>query len=230
MKLSIIIPAINEEDRIGKTLDEYAKFFPRSEIVIVNNGSTDKTAEVIDHYQRLYPNIKVLTYPRRLGKGGAVYAGFRKARGNVLGFIDADSAAGPEEFSKLVDIVRGRVSDVAIGSRYADDAVLVTPRPLGRQIPSRLFNVFVGLVFGLNLADTQCGYKVMRREVFEEIQPELILTNFAFDVELLWRLSRRGVLVKEVGIQWEEQTGSSFKTVRSGLRSVISLLRIRYYA
>jgi len=229
MNLSIIIPALNEAQRIEPTLTDYAETFDQdTEIIVVDNGSSDKTVKVVREMQVDYPQIKLLEFDKPLGKGGAVYAGFKKAHGEILGFVDADGATKAKEFSKLISEVKDEKVDAAIASRYTHDARVLTSQSLKRHLFSRTFNLFVKLFFGLKLKDTQLGAKVLTRQAYQSVANQLTIKNYAFDVELLWRLKQNGYDIKEIGICWEDQAASRLNPLKDGLKSVWSLIKLRY--
>lgn len=226
--ISIVIPALNEEKRIGPTLQDYASVFNQdAEIIVVDNGSLDDTVALVKKTQQNHPRIRLLKFNAPLGKGGAVYTGFRKARGEILGFADADGATKAKEFSKLISEVKDKKVDAAIASRYTQDASVLTPQPLKRRLFSRVFNLFVQLLFGLKLKDTQLGAKVLTRQAYQAVADQLGIKNYAFDVELLWRLKQNGYNIKEIGICWEDQAGSRLNPLKDGLKSVIALVSLR---
>ena len=230
MRLSIIIPAHNERKRIRPMLDAFAAhFLPRYgdevEILVVVNGSSDGTEAVIREYVDRLPQVKMAVIPDRIGKGGALLRGLREATGELTGFVDADGATAPEEFQKLVDRIDGH--GAAIASRYLRDSVVVIAQPLLRRVMSRAFNLATRLLFGLRIADTQCGAKLMRREALLRILPRLGVTQWVFDVDLLWQLRREGFTILEVPTEWRDQPGSKVRMARAAPEIFYALLRLR---
>src|SRR3989338_8022676 len=205
MKCSIIIPAYNEERRIGLTLDDYITFFSRFpqknvEIIIVLNGCTDNTLNIVQSFAKRSPIIRYLNIPQAIGKGGAIIEGFKTSKGDLVGFADADGATRAEHFARLITSL-GK-ADGIIASRWIPCAVMKPPQPLSRRIASRCFNVLVRILFGLPFHDTQCGCKLFKRTAILQILPSLQTTRWAFDVDLLYHLKRRGFHVKEVPTVW----------------------------
>ena len=230
MRLSIVIPAHNEEKRIGPMLEAYLPFFyarygNNVEFIIVVNGSSDKTDEVVEGYRLQFPIVKVMVEPERIGKGGAVMLGFRQARGDFIGFVDADGATPPEAFQALMDHM-GDTGGV-IASRWAKGSQVSPPQPLDRRVASRVFNFLARLLFGLKLTDTQCGAKLMRCEAVEAILPRLGITQWAFDVDLLFQLRRAGYSIKEIPTIWHDVEGSKVQVGSASQEMMMALIRLR---
>lgn len=230
VKVSIIVPAYNEAARIGPMLDAYLPFFSRrygedAELIVVVNGSRDATAEVVGSYTARFPILKVLVEPRPVGKGGALIQGFQVARGDWIGFVDADGATPPEAFDDLVN----RIGDAAaiIASRWTAGSRVSPRQPLIRRISSRLFNLQVRLFFGLCLTDTQCGAKLMRRDVLLPLIPHFGITRWAFDVDLLYLIKRAGGRIAEIPTTWSDVAGSKLEVGRASLQMFLALVRLR---
>ncbi len=230
MRLTIIIPAHNERKRIRPMLDAFVAHFPprygdEVELIVVVNGSSDGTEAVIREYVDRLPQMKMVVIPDRIGKGGALLRGLREATGELTGFVDADGATSPEEFQKLVDRIDGH--GAAIASRYLPESVVVIRQPLLRRVMSRAFNLATRILFGLRIADTQCGAKLMRREALLRILPRLGVTQWVFDVDLLWQLRREGFTILEVPTEWRDQPGSKVRMARAAPEIFYALLRLR---
>jgi len=230
MRLSIVIPAHNEEKRIGPMLEAYLPFFSdrygdNVEFLVVINGSTDKTDEVVAAYASRFPCVKGIVEPERIGKGGAVMMGFRRAQGDFIGFVDADGATPPEAFQDLVDNI-GEAGGI-IASRWAKGSQVSPPQPLDRRVASRVFNSLTRMLFGLRLTDTQCGAKLMRREAVESILAHLGITQWAFDVDLLFQLRRAGFKIKEIPTIWHDVEGSKIQVGQASAEMILALTRLR---
>ncbi|AKJ65041.1 dolichyl-phosphate beta-glucosyltransferase [Kiritimatiella glycovorans] len=230
MKLSIIIPAFNEECRLGPALERYASYFsPRYgddvELIVCVNGSTDRTAEVAREAGKQYPQIKILIEPGRVGKGGAVMMGFREARGELVGFVDADGATPPEAFQDLVDRIGD--ADAIIASRWLPASRVEPKQPLSRRAASRVFNGLVRLLFGLALHDTQCGAKLFRGATLQRVLPKLGTTNWAFDVDLLYQVRRAGGTIREIPTTWSDAAGSKLRMGKASTEMAVALVRLR---
>ena len=230
MRLTIIVPAHNEEKRIGRMLDTYLPFFAgrygnEVEFIVVINGTTDRTEEVVATYQERYPSLRIVVEPQSIGKGGALMMGFRMARGAWVGFVDADGATPPEAFQALMDGI-GDAGGI-IASRWCAGAQVSPRQPLDRRIASRIFNWITRLLFGLKLTDTQCGAKLLRREAMLAVLPTLGITQWAFDVDLLFQLRRAGYAIREIPTTWQDVHGSKVKVVQASMEMVLALTRLR---
>ncbi len=230
MKLVIIVPAYNEEKRIKETLLKYVEFFSTMktnfEILVMMDGCTDKTPDIVKDVSSKYSCVKYMEYDKRLGKGSAVILGFKKAEGDVVSFTDADNSIKPEEFYKLVQHMN--ICDAAISSRYMKGSVILNRQGGLRRIGSRAFNMIVKFLFSLPFKDTQCGAKVFKRSVIENIIPEMKSRGFEFDAELVWRVRRHGFVIQEIPIIWENKAGSTLRTL-SSLSMLFEILRIRFF-
>ena len=227
-KLSIIIPAWNEEKRIGRTLIQYIKYFSKKydfEILVITDGCKDKTEEIINNLPLDLSSLKHLSFPEKLGKGGAIIEGIREAQGMYIAFTDADGSTPPEELEKLIVIADGW--DGVIGSRWLDKSLVLKRQSLTRRLASRGFNVLVRLLFGLHYNDTQCGAKVFNNFAILDVVEELGLMNFAFDVDLLFRLNRKGYRVREVPIAWSHDDDSCLKLKKVVPAMFFSLMGLR---
>jgi glycosyltransferase involved in cell wall biosynthesis len=231
---SIVIPAYNEEKRVGKTLADYSSYFDSRgvdyELVVVCDGCTDKTTDIVKKFAGSDSRVKLFEVDRRLGKGGGVYYGFSKCTGDTVGFSDADNAIKPEEYDKLLNTLNNGW-DCAIASRREKDSITVIPNAktswiLAMKVASRTFNFLVNSVFGIKTKDTQCGAKVMKRHVYESIRHELMVPGFEFDVELLWRIKEHGYKTKETGIRWVHDLDSK-SSLKNSHKMFMSLLKRR---
>ena len=220
---TLIIPAYNEERRIGTVLAELEGF--AGKVIFVCDG-TDRTAAMVGEYASSRPKgrITCLSFARRLGKGGGVRAGLMAATTPYAGFMDADGSTPVREMERLFFELDSH--DGALGSRWIRGADVRVPQSLSRRVQSRLFNLWVKLLFGLSSSDTQCGAKVFRKGALNAVLPLMVSDGFEFDAELLWRLKTAGYDVVEVPITWEDREESSVKT-GSGLGMALRLLRVR---
>lgn len=230
MRLSIVIPAHNEEKRIGSMLEAYLPFFTARyhhdvEFLVVVNGSTDKTDEVVAGYAARFPCVRLMVEPGRIGKGGAVMLGFRQAQGEFIGFVDADGATPPEAFQALMDNI-GEAGGI-IASRWAKGSQVSPQQPFDRRVASRIFNMMTRTLFGLRLTDTQCGAKLMRRAAIQAILPHLGITQWAFDVDLLFQLRRGGFKIKEIPTTWRDVEGSKVQVGSASQEMMMALVRLR---
>ncbi len=221
---SLIIPAYNEEERIGNLLDDILRF--DGEIIIISDGA-DATTSIVSRFtgENSDRNITCISSPVRLGKGGGIARGMKQATRPYIGFMDADGSTSIEEmnhiFSHLGD------ADGVIGSRWMPGSMIPIRQGMMRRVQSRIFNILIRILFGLPYADTQCGAKAFRRELIESILDTVQSTGFEFDVELLWRTRNAGFKVIEVPIRWSDRGGSSVRMTDS-IAMITGLLRIRF--
>lgn len=230
MKLSIVIPAYNEEARIRPTLDAYTSYFEAKygkdvEFIVVVNGSRDGTEDIVREVAGRSPQVKSIIEPRAIGKGGAIMRGFEVATGEWVGFVDADNATLPEAFDDLVTHIGD--AGVIIASRYIPGAKVSPRQPLSRRIASRVFNKLIRLLFKLKITDTQCGAKLLRGDAMRAALPHLGLTRWAFDVDLLFQLRRLGYRIAEVPTTWSDRGGSKLKIGRTSLEMFMAICRLR---
>jgi glycosyltransferase involved in cell wall biosynthesis len=222
---SVVIPAFNEEPRIGLTLRRFASRFPDSEIIVVLNGCTDRSSEIARAAAADHPCIRIVDIGERAGKGGALARGLALAQGDVIAFTDADGATDPDEMARLCGLVGS--ADAVVGSRWLPGADVVVPQPLVRRAASRIFNLLVRALFGLRFTDTQCGAKAFRAATLQPILPEVETANYAFDVDLLLALERSGASIVEVPTRWRDVDGSKVKLVEGAIKMLFALLRLR---
>ncbi len=230
MKLSIVVPAHNEEYRIRPFLDAYIPYFTERygdevEFLVVVNGSADGTERIVREYAGRFTQIHVLVEPKKVGKGAAVVMGFRCARGAHVGFVDADGATPPSAYQKLVEQIDD--AGMIIASRWAKGSEVSPRQPWTRRCASRVFNALVRLLFRLRISDTQCGAKLLKREVVEAILPHLGLTRWAFDVDVLFQTRRAGYPILEVPTIWHDVEGSRLQVARASKDMFLAICRLR---
>ncbi|HMP74794.1 MAG TPA: glycosyltransferase family 2 protein [Kiritimatiellia bacterium] len=230
MKLSIVIPAYNEEARLPPTLRAYLDYYePRLgadfELIVVVNGSRDGTERVAREQIAAHPAVRVLVEPRAIGKGGAIMLGFAAARGERIGFVDADGATPPHAFDDLVRNIGD--AGAIIASRWFKESVVHPPQPLKRRVASRIFNFFVRWFFKVKIRDTQCGAKVLTREAVQAVLPEIGITRWAFDVDLLFKLRRAGFRIVEHPTTWHDIGGSQLNISKASAEMFVAIVRLR---
>jgi glycosyltransferase involved in cell wall biosynthesis len=232
--LLLLIPAYNEELRIGPVLQAYAEHFyhhyaGRVRILVVLNGCHDNTLGVVRAAEQQYLSISHLEFPGPIGKGGALIEGLKLAPlADMVGYVDADGATPPAALLDLVQRCAAGAADCVIGSRWLPESQITHAQPQKRRFASRLFHLFVQGFFWMNIADTQCGAKVMRRSAIEAVHHRLRLADLAFDVNLLYSLKKGGFSVLEVPTVWQDQTGSHVVfNLRTSLNMLLSLIRLR---
>jgi glycosyltransferase involved in cell wall biosynthesis len=229
--LLLLIPAYNEERRIEPVLRDYAQFFGKNysgkfQIVVVLNGCTDNTIGVIRRAEAEFPAVRALEFKEPIGKGGALIEGLKLAAfGDLIGYVDADGATTPAAFLDLVRHIGD--ADCVVGSRWLPDSIIHQSQTGDRRFASRVFHSIVQMFFRLNIHDTQCGAKVMKREVVEKVHPFLHIADMAFDINLLVAIKRAGYRIHEMPTEWTDQAGSKVVLFRSSLTMFLSVVRIR---
>ena len=230
---SIIIPAYNEGQRLGATLDRVLAHAAASgwkaEILVVNDGSSDSTAELVQGYAAAHSQVRLLENPGNRGKGYSVRNGMRQAAGELLLFTDSDLSAPIAEAGKLFARIAAG-ADVAIGSRWLDPALQTARQPFYRQLFGRIFNLLLRLILGLRFKDTQCGFKAFTRRAAQLIFARQRIERWGFDPELLFLAGKLGLKVEEVGVEWADDPRSKVRPLRDGLRIFTEMLRIRWYS
>ncbi|MBS3091787.1 glycosyltransferase [Candidatus Pacearchaeota archaeon] len=236
--LSIIIPAHNEEKRIGPTLEVYGKFFSdiekkqglRHEIIIVLNACKDNTIDIVKEYSRKYKKISYIEFVQG-GKGFAVTEGFKHSlrinneASNLIGFVDADMATSPSDFYQLAGNIGNY--DGIIASRWMKKSVIDTPQTFLRKLTSRGFNFITRVLFFMPYKDTQCGAKIFKRNVIEIITPKINITQWAFDINLLYLCKRNNFRIKEHPTVWNDKSGSKINLVQTPMKMFLGVLRLR---
>jgi len=230
---SIIIPAYNESARLGATLDRVLNYVAAqhwdAEIVVVDDGSRDDTAEMVRARARTAPALRLIENPGNRGKGYSVRNGMLNATGDVRLFTDADLSAPIEEADKLFAAIH-QGADVAIGSRWLQPDTQSQRQSLLRQFYGRTFNLFLRILLGLKFKDTQCGFKAFTRNSAHELFSKQTIEGWGFDAELLFLAQRSGLRVKEVPVVWSDAEGTRIHPLRDGLRMIAEVLAIRWNA
>lgn len=236
MKVSIIIPAYNEERRIKKTLSEYSTFFEKIkrkqkinyEILIVINNTKDRTKEIVQNFSKKNKNILYLDF-KKGGKGFAITQGFKdalKRNNDFIGFVDADLATTPQAFFDLIlELRKNKKIQGVIASRALKDSV--AKFSVIRKITHKGFNLVVRIFFLLPYSDTQCGAKLFKREVLEKINVKISLAEWAYDVNLLYLGRKNGFKIKEIPTVWKDKEGSKVKVIKTSIQMFSGVLRLR---
>jgi dolichol-phosphate mannosyltransferase len=214
MKLSVIVPAYNEEKRIGGALSPYLEALERHfpgdyEVLAVCDGCVDRTVEIVRTISKQYPALRALWFPDRLGKGGGVWAGFAEARGEILGFVDSDGAFPVEDVFRLIKAVQDG-ADCAIASKWKGRKFLQVPEPFLRKAAGRILSGILRLAFGFAIADTQAGCKFFKAAILRGMPP-LRCRGWEFDVELLWHVQKSHGTIREFYVPTRHVEGSKFR-------------------
>lgn len=230
---SIVIPAYNEGARIGPTLERVLEHVRErnwnAEILVVNDGSTDATAKIVQEYARQHGNLALIENPGNRGKGYSVRNGMLHAAGEVVLFSDADLSSPIEEADKLFAALTAG-ADVAIGSRWLRSELQTERQPLHRQLFGRIFNLLLRIILGLRYKDTQCGFKACTRRAVGMIFPLQQIERWGFDPEILFLAGKFHLKVEEVPVAWAHREGTTIHPVRDGMRMFVEMLRVRWYS
>src|SRR5277367_5375555 len=231
--LSIIIPAYNESARIGSALEQvlawvHERKWP-AEVIVVNDGSRDATAEIVKRIAARDPTVRLIENPVNRGKGFSVRNGMLHAAGDVMMFTDADLSSPMVETERLLNAIR-EGADIAIGSRWLDRGRQTKHQPWYRQMFGRCFNAVTRLVMGLPFADTQCGFKAFRREAAYTVFQLQRIERWGFDPELLFIALKRGYTVREVPVTWGHDERSRISYLKDGAKMLEEMAAIRFNA
>jgi glycosyltransferase involved in cell wall biosynthesis len=231
-ELSIIIPSYNEELRLPVTLDKIANYLQLSgrntEVIVVDDGSQDRTAEVAESYRGRFANLRVLPNGVNRGKGFSVRHGSLEAHGDTILFTDADLSAPIEEADKLLAALNDH--DVAIGSRAVDRSLIDVHESLFREFAGIVFNTIVRIILRLPFVDTQCGFKAFRREPSRVIFEQQTIERFGFDPELLYLARHHGLSTVEVPVRWSHSPATKVNMLSDSLGMFVDLFLIRWNA
>lgn len=228
--ISVIIPVYNEEMRLANTLSTCRNYFNKKsfdfvEVIVVNDGSTDRSADVVRGHAIRDGNVRLLEIPDNRGKGYAVRQGMRDAQGKWVLFSDADLSTPIEEFDKLFATIGREGADGAIGSRAIDRSLVGKHQSVYRESSGRVFNLFMRLLTGLQYQDTQCGFKLFHADVARLISAQQRCEGFGFDVEILYIAKKHGFKIVEVPVRWYNAEGSKV-TILKGANAFADLLRV----
>jgi dolichyl-phosphate beta-glucosyltransferase len=232
IRLSVIIPAYNESSRILPYLTHTVHYLARRgdshEILVVDDGSTDGTAAAVTQFQTGQPAIRLIQLPRNMGKGAAVRAGMREARGELRLFADADGATPIQELERLEAAIKSG-ADLAIGSRplAARDSRFTVKARAHRSMLGSVFNLLVQALGLHGIPDTQCGFKLFRMPIAQDLFSVMRVNGYGFDLELLYLGRCRSYRVAQVPVNWADQPGSKVRVFRDGVRMLRDMLAIR---
>ncbi|MGI8493950.1 MAG: dolichyl-phosphate beta-glucosyltransferase [Pyrinomonadaceae bacterium] len=233
--LSIIIPAFDEAARIGDSIRKILSYVeinePTAELIVVDDGSTDKTADVAAQIFAEFPDIsaKVLRYEQNRGKGYAVRTGLTEAKSDVALFSDADLSTPITELPKLIEPIKRGELDVTFGSRALDRSLIGTHQPWRREQGGKVFNLIVRALTGLPFWDTQCGFKAFDMRKFRPLLTLMTIDRFGFDVEFLLAAYKNGLRLKEIPVRWDDAEGSKLN-FRNSLPAFAEVYKIRQNA
>ncbi len=230
---SLVIPAFNEEDRLRQTLRDALAYLrdttPASELIVVNDGSTDSTSAVVREVFAAPGSVatRLLEHSPNRGKGAAVREGLLAAKHSIALFSDADFSTPIEEAPKLITPIAAGEVDVAFGSRALDRSLIGHHQPWRREQGGRVFNLIVRLATGLPFWDTQCGFKAFQLENFRPVLKQANTDGFGFDVELLYLARKAGLRMREIPVRWNHHEGSKVSFARDSLRMLKEVIALR---
>jgi dolichyl-phosphate beta-glucosyltransferase len=228
-EISVVIPAYNEEERIARSMKETSEYLKKSfktwEIIVVDDGSHDKTQAIFQSIMAHIPSVHFIRFKTNRGKGHAVREGVKAAQGQLLLVMDADLATPLEETKPLCSALKEGF-DIAIGSRLGDSQKKVE-QSFSRRLSGRFFNILVRLLIMNDFSDTQCGFKLFKSKAAKSLFNENRLDGYSFDIEVLYLAKKRGYKIKEVPIQWTAQEGSKVRVLRDAFRMVADIFTIR---
>jgi glycosyltransferase involved in cell wall biosynthesis len=232
-KYSIVIPAFNESRRIPATLQAVVSFIRaqpwQAEVIVVNDGSTDATAQVVRDFARQAPEVRLIENPGNQGKGYSVRNGMLQAAGEVVMFTDSDLSAPIEEAERLFAAINAG-ADIAIGSRWLESGRQTHRQPLYRQFFGRCFNAVTRMVMGLHFADTQCGFKAFTRAAAQTVFQLQTIERWGFDPEILFIALKRGFRVVEVPVSWAHDERTRMSYIKDGMKMLEEIAIIRWNA
>jgi len=231
-RYSIVIPAYNESTRLGATLEKVLAYVHThewdAEVIVVNDGSRDNTADIVRTFARKYPALRLVENPGNRGKGYSVRNGMLNARGRILLFSDADLSSPIEEVPKLLKAL-DEGADVAIGSRWLCAQTQIQRQPQYRQLLGRIFNLMLRITLNLQFKDTQCGFKAFKQRAAQAIFPLQKIERWGFDPEILFLARKFGLTVMEVPVAWGHNEGTRINPLVDGSRMFMEMLYIRWY-
>jgi dolichyl-phosphate beta-glucosyltransferase len=232
--LSIVIPAYNEALRLGSTLEKVWQYLESrnysGELIVVDDGSTDRTGQLLEEVQRLHPAVRVLRNDSNRGKGFSVRRGVLEARGELVLFTDADLSAPIEETNKLLATLESSGADAGVGSRALQRRLIGVHQPWWREWAGRAFNRLVRFFTGLKIHDTQCGLKLFRRLSTRRAFELQRVNGFGFDPEVLFLIERFGGRVVEVPVRWNDSPATRVRFLRDAVRMFLDLVALRWRA
>lgn len=231
MYYSFIIPAYNESERLATSLPKVFAYIRerqmQAEVIVVNDGSSDDTAEIARSFASRYPQTRLLENPGNRGKGYSVRNGMLHANGDILLFTDADLSSPIYEATKLFAAI-DRGAEVAIGSRWLEAGLQTERQPWYRQLYGRLFNLALRMVLGLKYRDTQCGFKAFTRAAAQTVFSRQRVERWGFDPELLFLANKFKLRTVEVAVEWAHDHRSKISPIRDGLKMGVEMLAVRW--
>ena len=229
-ELSVVIPAYNEAERIGPTLDSISAHLgtvnPRYEIIVVSDGSTDATDEIIREYSGRDERIRLVAYQPNRGKGHAVRRGMLEAHASHVLLTDADLATQIQDLHKLQEVA-AQGYDVIVGSRALKDSIIIGWRPWYRVLSGKVFNMIIRLLAVPAIRDTQCGFKYFKDGSAAKIFAVARLDGFGYDVEVLYLAKKYGYRIAETGVHWNNSPATKVSVLKHTVPMIIEVIQVR---
>jgi len=229
--ISIVIPAYNEESRIGESLLKIKSYFDAQgvdyEIILVDDGSTDNTRQVSEDFKMKIKNFKIISYPVNNGKGYALRQGVLDSSGDAVLLTDADLSTPIEELDRLRPLISDQQHDVVIGSRALEASNIIKKQPWWRQGMGKIFNKIVKILVLDDFDDTQCGFKLFSGNVARRLFKNARINRFAYDVEILTMAKERGCRIVEVPVKWINSPASKVNPIFDSMQMLFDLIKIR---
>jgi dolichyl-phosphate beta-glucosyltransferase len=227
IQVSVVIPAYNESANIERSLSAILYYLNHKnydfEVIVVNDGSKDETLELA---KKFLPEIKIIENPGNKGKGYTVKNGMLNANKENVLFLDADLATPIEEIEKALKYIDDY--PIVIGSRNLKDSVILTAQPFYRQLMGKTFALLARVIAGIKVKDSQCGFKMMKREAAQKIFPKITINGWCFDVELLFLAQLKNYKIKEIPVRWIDNAATTkIKPFKSSLEMLRDLLKVK---
>jgi dolichyl-phosphate beta-glucosyltransferase len=228
-KISIMVPAYNEEDRLPDFLNSLCNYCVnnkifRWEVIVINDGSYDGTSRIIEKISKKFNFLIGLSHNENMGKGAAIKTGVKNASGDIIIFIDADGSISPEEIDKMINVLEW--ADVGIGYRIHRESKIIVKQPLKRIFAGKIFNLIVNLILDLKIYDTLCGFKGLNAE-YKNIILDCQTKRWSFDVEMLYLAKKDHLKIEKIPIIWKHTEGSKISLLRDPIEMIKELIKIR---
>ena len=231
MKLSVVVPCYNEEQRLPRTIELIERYLDARgepyELILVDDGSADETRKVMDEAAALHPGVKIVALPKNRGKGRALAEGVQVSRGETVLVTDADLSTPIDELPKL-EAALAKGAGVAIGSRAVRGSRVELAQPIYRVLMGKVFNLIVQAVLLPGIWDTQCGFKLFRGDIARDVFAGLTTDGFGYDPEVLYLAKKKGMRIAEVPVVWRNSAPTKVSAVRSSLDMFRHVLRVRF--